>query len=70
MSEQTKPSGVIGIVLGLLLGGWAFARIVSIEGQFHTWSPPFSGYEIKTFAIAGFAAALIVNGIIRIQKAK
>ena len=58
--------GVLFIVVGLASGLWAFARVTSLVGQFHTWAPPFSQYERVTIfiilaAVASFAIGLVVG---------
>jgi hypothetical protein len=54
---------IILIVTGLGLGLWAFARVISLVGQFHSWSPPFTDYEIKTFVIGGGAVICLTYGL-------
>jgi hypothetical protein len=54
---------IILIVTGLVLGLIAFARVVSLQGQFRSWSPPFDDYEIWTFVLAGGAALCLTYGL-------
>jgi hypothetical protein len=51
----------IGIGLSVLGGAgllWVFTRVTSLEGQLHSWSPPFESYEVTTIIVGLVAFAL------------
>ena len=56
--------GVVITVIGGGLGMWAYSRYSSIVGQLHTFTPPFTQYEIITMVVGGVGLGLIVIGLI------
>jgi hypothetical protein len=60
----SKNLGIVLTVTGLGVGIWALTRVTSTAGQFFTWSPPFSEYEIATLVGAGISAVLLIVGLI------
>ena len=54
--------GIILMVGGLVLTLWVFARVTTLEGQLHKWSPPFSNYEIVTIVMGGAAMVWLIFG--------
>jgi hypothetical protein len=61
--ELGRPLGIALFAIGLLVGAWALMRMNSVEGSFHTWSPPFTNYELMTFLGGGIAVVLLIGGI-------
>ncbi len=56
------------MIAGGTLGLWVFLGLTSFAGRSHTWSPPFSEYEITTLIASGIAILLVVAGIIALEK--
>jgi hypothetical protein len=59
-----KTLGIVFSVIGLAGGVFAYARLTSLYGQMHSWSPPFDGFEISTILIGIVALVLLIAGII------
>lgn len=59
-----KTLGIILSVLGFAGVIFAYSRVTSLYGQMHTWSPPFTDYEISTIVIGVVAIVLLIIGII------
>ena len=51
-------------VIGGVLGVWVITRFTSFAGQLHSWSPPFSEYEVVTLVGLGAAAIFVIVGLI------
>ena len=58
-----KTLGVIMMVIGVSLGLWVNARVTSFAGQFYSWTPPFTEYEIMTIAVGLIAVILVITGL-------
>ncbi|HIE26868.1 TPA: SHOCT domain-containing protein [Candidatus Poribacteria bacterium] len=56
--------GIIVCVIGGVLGVWVITRFTSFAGQLHSWSPPFSEYEVVTLVGLGAAAIFVIVGLI------
>ena len=59
-----KTLGIILGVLGIACAIFAYARMTSLLGQMHSWSPPFDGYEISTIIIGIIALVMLIVGIV------
>jgi hypothetical protein len=66
--EQAKTMGIIFLVIGGAIGIWAFTRITSFAGQLHSWTPPFTEYEMMTLGGGAIALVLIILGLINLTK--
>ncbi len=65
--QQTKgrlTTGVILCVIGGAIGVWVITRFTTFAGKLHSWSPPFTEYEIITLVGLGVAAMFIIVGLI------
>jgi hypothetical protein len=56
--------GIIACVIGGVLGVWVITRFTSFAGQLHSWSPPFSEYEVVTLVGLGAVAIFVIVGLI------
>lgn len=61
-----RTLGIAGTVLGVVLLIWAYTRVTSLAGQFFTWQPPFSSYELVTVAGAGVGVLLLIFGLVNL----
>ena len=59
-----KIIGIILCVLGVAVGIWVITRVTGLAGQLHSWSPPFTEYEIATLVGGGIAAIFVIVGLI------
>ena len=66
--QQSKTLSIILTIIGGAIGLWVFTRFTSFAGQMHTWSPPFSAYEVTTLIGAAIALILIIIGVINLTK--
>lgn len=64
--SSKKITGIVLIVISVALIIWAITRITSFAGQLHSWSPPFSDYEVVTLVVGVIALILLIVGILLI----
>lgn len=63
-SRRVSPIGIIMTVIGAIGVFWSFSRINSLAGQFYTWSPPFSEFEMQVISVLVVSALLGIGGLI------
>ena len=56
--------GIISSATGVALALFTFVRITSLYGRMHTWSPPFTGYELATIATGIVGFVLLTLGVV------
>jgi len=63
MNNANKNFGITLTVIAVAIGIWVYTRMTSLAGQLHSWSPPFTEYEVYTFIGGGIAVLLLIVGI-------
>ena len=66
--KEDRTVGIFLMIAGGMLGVWVFMSLTSYAGRLYTWSPPFSEYEVTTLIAGGIAIALVIAGIIALEK--
>lgn len=66
--QVNKTPGIVVLVIGAVLGLWVHSRITSFAGQFYTWLPPYSGYELPVVIVGWVAAIMVIIGLANILK--
>jgi len=68
VNANNKSSGIGFSVIGGAGLLWVFARMTSLVGKLHTWSPPFDSYETTTIVVGLVALLCLTIGIRKMSR--